>query len=140
MTSTTANATGQLRGTFYPGRKSALILCGLGLGAFAVAAYLRYGLVEPSSIGLECDAGINTTLCIVRRVFINLFTLSVFGWGALAAALLAFIRPATLSIAVALVLGVMGCVLYNTGLSAVALSVLPLVFARRAPFKEFQPD
>jgi hypothetical protein len=128
------------RGTYHPGKKGALALLGVAAAAFALAAYIRYGMVEPSSVGLECDTGVNSTLCIVRRVFVNLFTLSAFGIGALAAALLALLRPATLIVAVALALGIQGSVLYNTGLSAVALSLLPLVLARRAPHKEFQQD
>jgi predicted neutral ceramidase superfamily lipid hydrolase len=128
------------RGTYAPKVKGAFVLVGAAVAAFGFAAYIRYGLVEPSAVGLSCDTGLNTTVCIIRRVFINLFTLNVFGIGAIAAALLALVRPATLIVAVALVLGIMGCVLYNTGLSAVALSLLPLVLARRAPHKEFQQD
>ena len=125
---------------YRPSRRGLMIIAGTGVLAFALAAYMRYGLVEPSSVGLVCDAGAPTVVCIIRRVFIKLFMISAFGIGALAASALALIRPSTVMVAAALALGVMGAVLYNTGLASVALSVLPLVLARRAPAKEFQPD
>lgn len=126
--------------TFRPSRAAALALIATGSASIGLAAYMRYQVVEPSSVGLACQAGAQTTLCTVRRVFIGIFTHYGFGAAALVAAFLALIRPSSLLIAISLFAGFLGVVLYNTQLSALALALLPLVFARPAPPKEFQPE
>jgi len=108
--------------------------------ALAIAFYMRYGLVEPSSVGLVCDAGATTMVCLIRRVFIGVFTHSGFGIVALLAAVLALVRPSATLMGAALFTGLLGVVLYNTSLAALALSLLPFVLARRAAPKEFQPE
>jgi hypothetical protein len=112
----------------------------VGAAALGLALYMRYGLVEPSSVGLVCDAGGLTGVCVVRRVFIGIFVNEGFGIAALIATVLALLRPGIVMVAVALAAGLLGVVLYNTGLSALALSLLPLVLARSAPAPEFRPE
>jgi hypothetical protein len=111
-----------------------------GLAALALALYVRYALVEPATVGLACDAGAETTDCVVRQVFIGLFRHFVLGSAAMLMTLLALIRPNVLLAGAALACGLLGAVLYNTGLSALALGLLPLVLARPAPPREFRPD
>ena len=60
----------------------------------------------------------------------------MFGWAALALAALNLLRPSLVVFAVALSVACFGVVLYNIGLSALALGLLVLSFARRAP----EPD
>ena len=97
---------------------------------------MRYLAVEQPSVGLACQAGLNTWLCFTRQITIMLFTYSVFGWFALIAATLNFLRPTLVLFAVALAAACLGVVLYNVGLSSLAAGLLVLSLARRAP----EPD
>jgi hypothetical protein len=65
-----------------------------------------------------------------------LFNHQVFGVLALLAAIIHLLRPTLLIFAVALVAAGFGIVLYNVGLSALAVGLLILSFARRAPATE----
>ena len=123
-----------------PSARAALLLAVLALIGCGLGAYMRYWLVEPSSVGLVCDGGAQGALCAVRRMFIGIFVKSGFGLAAIAATLLALIRPSALLVGAALLFGGLGVVLYNTGLSALALALLPLTLARRAPPREFRPE
>jgi hypothetical protein len=109
----------------------------IGLG---VALYVRYGLIEQSAVGLACDAGARSMACITRRVFGGLFDNDGFGIAALIAALLALLRPNAVLVGAALAAGLLGVGLYNGGLAAPALSLLPFVLARPAPPPEFRPE
>jgi hypothetical protein len=125
---------------FRPSPRAAVTLAALGAVSLGLAAYLRYQLVEPAAVGLVCDAGATTSVCILRRVFIGVFVWNGFGGAALVAAVLALVRPSNILIGAAVIAGFLGVVLYNTQLSALALALLPLVLARPAPAKEFQPE
>jgi hypothetical protein len=126
--------------SFRPSRGASVALMVAGAMALGLAAYMRYQLVEPASVGLVCDAGAMTSVCIIRRVFIGIFVWNGFGGAALVATALALVRPSSLLLGVALTAGLLGVVLYNTQLSALALALLPLVLARPAPAREFQPE
>lgn len=117
---------------FRPQPRTFAILAAAGAAALSLAAYMRYGLVEPASVGLVCDAGAQTAVCMVRGAFILTFVNSGFGIAAVAAAAFALVRPSSAAVGLALTAGLMGVVLYNTQLSALALALLPLVFARPA--------
>jgi hypothetical protein len=97
---------------------------------------MRYLAVEQSTVGLACQAGLNTWLCVTRQVTIALFTYSVFGWCALIIAALNLLRPSLLLFGAALAAACCGVVLYNTGLSSLAAGLLVVSLARRAP----EPD
>jgi multisubunit Na+/H+ antiporter MnhE subunit len=100
------------------------------------ALYLRYLVIELSTVGLACNAGLDTWLCLTRRIVTALFTHSVFGTAALIAALLNLLRPSMVFFAVALAAAGFGIVLYNVVLSALAVGLLVISFARRAPEPE----
>jgi hypothetical protein len=89
--------------------------------------------IEQSSVGLACQAGLNTWLCATRQIVTSLFNHSVFGWAAVILAVLQLIRPSSVLFAAALAAGCLGVVLYNVALSSLALSLLVFSFARRAP-------
>jgi hypothetical protein len=72
----------------------------------------------------------------MRQVTIALFTYSAFGWAALVAAAVNLLRPSLVLFAIALAAACLGVVLYNVGLSSLAIGLLVLSFARRAP----EPD
>jgi hypothetical protein len=121
---------------FLPSARATNGLLIVGFVSIGYALYLRYTALEQSSVGLACDAGLNTWLCASRRVVTVLFKYSAFGIGALAIAALNLLRPALLLFAVALSLTCLGIVLYNINLSALAAGLLILSLARRAP----EPD
>ena len=121
------------RPLFLPSPRQTNWLILAGLLSVGYALYLRYLAVELSSVGLACQAGLPTWLCATRKVVIQLFTHSVFGYVAIAAALLNLIRPSLILLLVGLIAAAFGVVLYNAGLSALAAGLLILSFARRAP-------
>ena len=74
-------------------------------------------MIEQSSISLACEGGLNTWLCLTRQVVTALFRNSVFGFFALAAAVLNLLRPSLV-------------------LTGIAVALLILSLARRAPAPE----
>jgi hypothetical protein len=121
------------RPLFRPTARQTNWLIAAGLLSLGYAIYLRYLAVEFTSVGLACQAGLPTWLCLTRRVVIGLFTNSVFGWVALIAAILNLIRPSLVLFGVGLVAAGFGVVLYNVGLSALAAGLLILSLARPRP-------
>ena len=117
---------------FLPSARAALVLLIMGFLSVGYALYLRYLTVEQASVGLACEAGLDTWLCFTRKIAIVLFTHSVFGIVALAVAALNLLRPSLVLFAVVLAAAGFGIVLYNVGLSALAVALLVLSFARRA--------
>ncbi len=97
------------------------------------AMYMRYMVIEPSVVGLACEAGLRTAQCQARAVVIALFGWSVFGGIALVAAVLQFWRPHTVTFGVALAFAGIALVLYNNVAGAVAAMVIILSLARPAP-------
>jgi hypothetical protein len=94
---------------------------------------LRYLAVEFSTVALACDAGLQTMLCKTRLVVTYLFRNSVFGVVALIIATLHVIRPSIVLLTGGLIAAGAGIVLYNIGLSGIAIGLLILGFARPAP-------
>jgi hypothetical protein len=97
------------------------------------ALYLRYFAIELSSVALACDAGLRTMLCETRVLATTLFKSSVFGVVALIIATLHVIRPSIVLLTGGLIAAGLGIVLYNIGLSGLAIGLLILGFARPAP-------
>jgi hypothetical protein len=89
--------------------------------------------LEQSGVGLACAAGLDTWLCASRRVITVMFQWSVFGTAALIIAAINLLRPSLLLFAAGLAVACLGVVLYNIVLSSLALGLLLLSFARRAP-------
>jgi hypothetical protein len=105
----------------------------VGFCSVGYALYLRYLAVEFSTVALACDAGLPTMLCKTRLLVTYLFKNSVFGIVALAIAVLNVIRPSIVLMTGGLIAAGFGIVLYNIGLSGVAIGLLILGFARPAP-------
>lgn len=124
------------RRPFLPSASQANWLIAIGLSSLGYALYLRYLAIEQSSVGLACQGGARTWLCFTRSLVIALFNNSVFGFVGLAAALLNLIRPSLALFGTALVAAGFGIVLYNVGLSALAVGLLILSFARPDPATE----
>ena len=121
---------------FLPSARATNYLLIVGFCSLGYALYMRYLAIEQTPVGLACEGGLNTWLCFTRHIAIVLFQYSVFGWAALIVAAVNFLRPSLLLFAVALSISCIGVVLYNVGLSALAVGLLLLSFARRAPESE----
>ena len=105
----------------------------VGFLTVGYALYLRYLAIEFSQTALACDAGLQTMLCKSRAVATYLFRNSVFGIVALVIAILHVIRPSIVLLTGGLIAAGLGIVLYNIGLSGIAIGLLILGFARPAP-------
>jgi len=102
----------------------------VGFLAVGYAIYLRYLVIEQTQLGLACDGGLNTWLCLSRTVASAFFENEVFGWVSLGAALLALIRPTLPLFTIAIAASAFGLVLHNAGLSGFAAALLILCLAR----------
>jgi hypothetical protein len=118
---------------FLPSARATNYLLIVGFCSLGYALYIRYLAIEQANVGLACTAGLDTWLCLARRIAIALFTHTVFGWAALAVAALNLLRPSLVLFGAALAFACFGIVLYNVALSALAVGLLVLSFARRAP-------
>jgi hypothetical protein len=105
----------------------------VGFVTLGYALYLRYLVVEFSTVALACDAGLQTLPCKARALSTVLFKNSVFGLTALVVAALNFIRPSIVLLTVGLIAACLGIVLYNIVLSGLAIGLFILGFARPAP-------
>jgi hypothetical protein len=105
----------------------------VGFVTLGYALYVRYLVVEFSTVALACDAGLQTLPCKARALATVLFRNSVFGITALVIASLNFIRPSIVLLTAGLVAACLGIVLYNIVLSGLAIGLFILGFARPAP-------
>jgi hypothetical protein len=105
----------------------------VGFVTVGYALYLRYLAIEFSTVALACDAGLQTMLCKTRILVTALFKNSVFGIVALIIAGLNIIRPSVVLLTGGLIAAGFGIVLYNVGLSGLAIGLFILGFARPAP-------
>ena len=122
---------------FLPSARATNYLLIVGFCSLGYALYLRYLAIEQSTSAWPAPPGSTPGCASSRRIAIALFTNSVFGMGRA--------RSSPRSICcgrrwccsrVALAAACFGIVLYNVALSALAVGLLVLSFARRAP----EPD
>jgi hypothetical protein len=113
-------------------RQSAF-LAATAIVAVSTGYYLRYEVIEQTSVGIACGNDLDTWLCASRRATIALFTPQLFGLIALWAALLNLLRPSMIFWAATLLTGGIGIVLYNVTLSSFAVTFLVLSLARPGP-------
>jgi hypothetical protein len=121
------------RALFLPTARQTNWLLIVGFLCLGEAMYLRYHVMENSTVSLACQSGLDTWLCRTSRLATALFPYEVFGGIALAAALLNLLRPSLFLFAVSLGAAAFGVVLHNADLSALAAGVLILSLARPAP-------
>ena len=124
------------RPLFLPTARQTSWLVVIGFLSIGYALYLRYLVLEQSAVGLACEGGLDTWLCLTRKAAIALFGHSVFGMAALAVAALNFLRPSLVLFTIALAAAGFGIVLYNVALSALAVALLILSLARPASAAE----
>jgi hypothetical protein len=121
-----------MRARFLPTAREVNWLISIGFLALGCAFYLRYFGIENTPLGLACDAGLGTSLCVMRKAAYTLAAHLVFGWIALGAALVNLMRPSPVCFSIALAATAFGLVLYNAGLAGVAAGILIMSFARPA--------
>ena len=105
-----------------------LILGGVALG---LALVTRYVWIESTEIGLSCGVASPPWWCELRYIVIRTHQLDGWGLVALGAGLLSLLTRWYPLALLALVVGLTGLVLYNTGLAAVGLLAGLLVIIRR---------
>jgi hypothetical protein len=108
-------------------------LTAIAAAALAYGFAMRYWVVENATIGIGCEGTTTSWLCSSRHATLVLFRVQAFGVAALGVALLNLIRPNIALWAIALATAGVGIVLYNVGLSALAVALLILSLARPAP-------
>jgi hypothetical protein len=121
---------------FLPTARQLNILLIVGFLAVGEALYLRYLAIEHAPVSLACQAGLDTWLCATFRLVIRLYNHGVFGWIALAAAVLNLLRPSIVLLAMGIAAAGFGLVLHNADLSGLAAALLILSLARPAPAAE----
>ena len=115
---------------FLPSKRALAALAMIGLAALGVALYLRYAIIQNSAIGIACEAGQESLTCTVRLAVILMFVRGAFGWVALIASCVQLWRPNVVAFGTGLVFALLGLVLYNTRVSALAVALLVLSLAR----------
>lgn len=124
------------RPLFLPTARQTNLLLIVAFLCLGEAMYLRYMVMENSTMSLACQGGLATWLCDSFRLVNVLYPHQVFGGLALALALINLIRPSIALVAAALAAAAFGIVLHNADLSALAAGVLILSLARPAPTTE----
>lgn len=119
---------------FLPSKRASAVLAILALAALGAALYLRYAIIQNSAIGVACEAGEQSLICEVRLAVILMFVQGAFGWVALIASGVQLWRPNVVTFGTGLVFALLGLVLYNTRVSALAIALLVLSLAR--PWRE----
>jgi hypothetical protein len=122
--------------TFFPTARQTNWLLIVAFLAIGEALYLRYLAIEYAPVSLACQGSLQSWLCTSFRTVIVLYNHSVFGWVALAAAVLNLIRPSIFLMTVAIAAAGFGLVLHNTDLSGLAAALLIVSLARPAPAKD----
>jgi hypothetical protein len=104
----------------------------IGFLSLGYAMYLRYLVIQQTTVGLACYAGLETWLCLSRTVAVALSESYVFGWVSLAAAVLNLIRPSVPLFTFGLAATAFGIVLLDASLSGFAAALLIISLARPA--------
>jgi hypothetical protein len=116
--------------------RRALAWAAVPLAGFALAFWLRYGVIQPEAIGILCAQADAPGWCTPREWLILGQYYEVWGWVALASAVIALVitLPPTVlraALVTALLFSALALVLYNTTLGAVALVLTLLALLRQ---------
>ena len=116
--------------------RRALVWTALLAVGFALATWLRYGLIQPEEIGILCGQQDAPGWCTPRQWLLLVQHYYIWGWIALASAAIGlfFTLPRPLGpivIAVAAIFSALALMLYNASLGAPALVLALLALLRR---------
>ncbi|HET6161421.1 MAG TPA: hypothetical protein VFE34_23970 [Dongiaceae bacterium] len=103
---------------------------------FALALWLRYGVIQPEDIGILCGQTDAPTWCTPRQWLLVMQTYFVWGWIALASGAIALVIPLPPPVlrtvlAIAALFSALALILYNSTLGAVGLVLTLLALLRR---------
>jgi hypothetical protein len=104
-----------------------MLLCVL---AAAALLSIRFFLVEPDEMAMECLSNDTDYLCRLRTATISGFSRHLFGEISLAAAVLAAVGALRYFALIALISGLAGMILYDFQLAALGFLLGMLIFAR----------
>jgi hypothetical protein len=108
---------------------------GVLAGGFALAFWLRYGVIQPTGMGIACGAAEAPGWCAPRQWLISAQHYRVWGWVGLAAGLIGLFAGdrwgGRWAVAIALFFSAMALVLYNATLGAPATVIALLALLRR---------
>jgi hypothetical protein len=121
-----------MRRRFMPSPVAIHWLIAIAFTSVGYAMYLRYLAIEYPVVGLACDAGLTTWLCLSRKVALPLYESYAIGGVAVVTAIVHLVRPSVTALAIAVVAAGLGLVLFNAGLAGLAIGLLILSFARPA--------
>ena len=93
--------------------RTLLGVASVGVTAWLVATWVRYGLIERDDLGLICDVTPAPWWCDVRMLVIQAFMHDAFGIASVMCAVLALWRRSRPLAHLAVASGVVGIVLYN---------------------------
>jgi hypothetical protein len=116
-------------------RRAILWVVILALG-FAIATWLRYGLIQPQDIGILCGQADAPGWCTPRQWLVVVQHHFIWGWIALVSAAIGLLIPlprplGAVVIAVAILFSALALMLYNATLGAPALVLTLLALLRR---------
>lgn len=116
--------------------RRALVWVSLLAVGFALATWLRYGLIQPEEIGILCGQADAPGWCTPRQWLLLVQHYYIWGWAALASGAIGLLiglpRPlGAIVIAIAVLLSAMALMLYNATLGAAALVLALLALLRR---------
>lgn len=107
-----------------------LLACG-----FALAFWLRYGVIQPPQMGITCGQAEAPNWCAPRQWLISAQHYRIWGWTGLIAGLIGLFAGDRWGgrwiVAIALFFGAMALVLYNATLGAPAMVIALLALLRR---------
>lgn len=118
------------RSSFRPNKAKAAALATVAVIALAAATYVRFEVIQNKALTAACIADPSTAICFAREAILPIFQQSLFGLGAIAAAILTIAMPNALFAGLTLITAAFGLVLYNVTLSALAIALLVLALAR----------
>jgi len=119
-----------MRPVFAPTVRQLNVIIPVGMSALGYALYVRYLVIQQTSVGLACDGGLASSLCTMRKIVVSFHQHEVFGAVAIGAAILNLIRPSVVLFTIGLVAAALGIVLYNVELSALAAALMIMSLAR----------
>lgn len=103
----------------------------LGLAALGAGLYLRYGLIESTPIGLMCQGADPAWFCQPRLSLIQFNFMNGWSWAALTGGILAMLFGWRWAVALGIVAGAAGLVLYNAGPAGFGLLLALMRLVRR---------
>ncbi len=125
---------------FLPSPRQTNLAILFAFGALFAAFYVRNFVIASREVELACAAGFPEAVCFLRRAAFDFQQTQFFGVVACIAAAWHLWKPDFRYFLLALTMAVFGLVLYNNTLSAFAVGLLIISFARPVPVPKPTPE